>query len=169
MVRDIQKMKTKRAAHKVKILTLFLFIITVSCQAPKTKEEYLNNFEKFVDRVEQNHKKYNKKDWEWADSQFEKYNKKWYLKFKGEYSLENQIKIKALIIEYNSFRNKENLGEIIKELFEKDVNKMKEKVENYVEEDLDEDVEKLIEGATEIGDSAVKVLEDIIEKIDHSF
>jgi len=34
---------------------------------------------------------------------------------------------------------------------------------------MDDDLEKIIEGASAIGDSAIKVLEDIIEKIDNSF
>ena len=46
---------------------------------------------------------------------------------------------------------------------------MKGKLENYIDKNLDEDLDKLIEGASEIGDSAVKVLEEIIEKIDNSF
>jgi len=147
----------------------FALIFLVSCLPPKNKEDYLTRFEKFIDRVEQNHKEYNKNDWEWADTQFEKYNKTWYLKFKGDYTLEDQIKIKGLILKYNAIKNDEDFEKIIKELFEEDVDEIKEKVENYLDNDMDEDLEKLIEGVEEIGDSAVKVLEDITENIDNSF
>lgn len=143
--------------------------MAVSCLAPTTKESYLEKFGKFIERVEQNHKNYNKKDWNCADSQFEKYNNNWYLKFKGEYTLNDQIIIKSLVLKYNSYKSNEDFKQILKDLFEDDVDEMKGKLENYIDKNLDEDLDKLIEGASEIGDSAVKVLEEIIEKIDNSF
>ena len=148
---------------------LIMLIFLVSCLPPKNKEAYILGFEKFVDRVEENHKNYNKKDWEWADSQFNKYSAEWYTKFKGEYTIDDQIKIKTFILKYNSFRNNEDIGKILKDLFKEDVEKMKGKVEEYIDKDMEEDLEKLIDGATEIGDSAIKVLEEIIEKIDNTF
>ena len=156
----------KKTNSLVKLL-LFIFTVTLfqSCTSPKSKEAYIEGFEKFVKRVEKNHDKYNKKDWKWADAQFEKYNNKWYLNYKGDYTLQDQIKIKTLILKYNACKKDEDFGKIINELFEKDVEKFKGKVDDYVEKDM----EKIIESAAEIGDSAIKVLEDIIEKIDKSF
>lgn len=148
---------------------VFALVFLASCFPPKNKEEYLLKFEAFVKRVEENHENYNKKDWEWADSQYEKYHNDWYLKFKGEYTLEEQLKIKGLILKYNTLKNEEDVGKLIKELFEDDVDELKEKIENYIDNEMDEDHEKLIDGAEEIGDSAVKVIEEIIEKIDNSF
>ena len=150
-------------------LIVILFFLTSSCLAPVTKESYLDKFEKFVEHVEQNHTNYNKKDWQWADSQFEKYRKDWYYKFKGEYTLKDQLTIKGLILKYNSLRGNQDFGEILRELFNDDVEDIKEKVQEYIEKDMDEDLDKLIEGAAEIGDSAVKVLEEIIERFDNSF
>ena len=37
------------------------------------------------------------------------------------------------------------------------------------EEDFDEDLENIIDGATEIRDSAVKVMEDAVRRLDESF
>lgn len=141
----------------------------LACLPPDNKEEYILRFERFIGRVEENHKKYNKKDWEWADSQFEKFNDSWYTKFKGNYTLEDQIRIKTLTLKYNALKNNEDFGEVLKELFKNDLDEVKKKVGDYVDKDLDNDLEKIIEGATVIGDSAIKVLEDIIEKIDNSF
>jgi hypothetical protein len=152
-----------------KYFFVFGLVFLVSCFPPKNKEEYLSRFEAFVNRVEENHEKYNKKDWEWANSQFEKYNQDWYLKFKGDYTLEEQIKIKGLILKYNTLKNEEDIGKVIKELFEDDIDEIKQKVKEYIDNDMDEDLDKLLEGAEEIGDSAVKVIEEIIEKIDNSF
>lgn len=137
--------------------------------APSSKESYLERFESFVDRVEQNHKHYNKKDWQWADDQFKKYNTDWYMLFRGEYTLEDQIKVKGFIIEYHSYRDKTDVGEVLREMFKEDVNEIGEKIQEYIDQDLEKDLDELIGGAAIIGDSAVKVLEDVIEEIEESF
>ena len=159
--------KMKQASKYIVVLSLAVFML--GCLAPNSKESYLNKFERFIDKVEQNHKKYNNKDWEWSDSQFEKYNSDWYLRFKDEYTLSDQIKIKSFIIRYHSYKNKEDIALVLKQLFKDDVDDVRAKVEEYIENDMDEHLELLMEGATAIGDSAVKVLEDIIEELEESF
>lgn len=151
------------------ILVISLMLFVVSCLTPTSKESYLEKFERFIDRVEENHKKYNDKDWDWADSQFEKYNGDWYLKFREDYNLSDQIKIKSLIIRYHSYKSKDDFNEVLKQLFKEDVDDVRRKVEEYIDNDMDEDLDIIMEGAAAIGDSAVKVLEDIIEELEDSF
>lgn len=156
----------KRTTKYFFILPLMVFM--VSCM-PKSKEAYLERFEHFVERVEEHHKKYSKKDWEWADSQLKKYNSEWYPEFHNEFTLQDQIKIKSLIIKYHSLKNKESFGNMLRDLLRDDANEIGEKVEEYIDNDMDEDLEKVIDGVSEIEDSAVKVLEDVIEKLDETF
>lgn len=164
------KIKVQRMKQISKyILVVSLVAFMVSCLAPMSKESYLEKFETFVDRVEKNHKKYNKKDWEWTDSQFQKYNCDWYLKFGDEFTLSDQIKIKSLIIRYHSYKNKEDISDLLKQLFKDDVDEVRNKVEEYIENDMDDDLGTIMEGATAIGDSAVKVLEDVIKELEESF
>ncbi len=151
------------------ISVVSLVFLVVSCWAPSSKEAYLEQFEKFVERVDQNHKKYTSKDWEWADERFEKYNSEWYRKFQDELTLEDQIKIKSLIIKYHTLKNKQSVGDILRDLFKDDVNHFGKKMEEYIDEDMDEDIDRIIDGAEAIGDSAVKVLEDVVRKLDQSF
>jgi len=151
------------------LVSIGLVFIMVSCLMPNSKEAYLEKFERFVDRVEQNHKNYNAKDWEWANSQFDKYNHDWYLKFTDEFTIEDQLKIKSLIIRYHSYKNKQGIIEMLRDLFKDDVDEMGEKIEEYIDNNMEEDLEKLKKGATTIGDSAIKVLEDIIRELDESF
>lgn len=151
------------------MLVLGIVVLMFGCSAPNTKENYLERFERFVSRVEKNHKEYNKKDWEYTDERFEKYNKEWYLKFSDEFTLNDQIKIKGCIIRYHACRNKNDIGEMLKQIFKEDVDDIHKSIKEYVEKDLDADLEKIIEGATAIGDSAVKVLEDAITKFEDSF
>ncbi len=151
------------------ILVVGLVVLMMSCLAPNSKEAYLEKFERFINRVEQNHKKYTDKDWEWADGQFQKYNTEWYLKFKDEYTLQDQLKIKGLIIRFYSYKNNEEINEVLNNLFKEDVDDVRKKIKEYIDKDMDEDINKLLEGAAAIGDSAVKVLEDIIREFDESF
>lgn len=163
-----EELKQMRKISKYIVFTSLVVFMT-SCLSPNSKESYIEKFEHFVNRVEQNHKKYNNKDWQWADSQFQKYNGEWYLKFSDEFTVPDQIKIKSLIIRYHSYKNKEDISEILKQLFKDDVDDVREKVEKYIENDMDEHIDLLLEGATAIGDSAVKVLEDIIRELEESF
>lgn len=150
-------------------LTVLLFLVLFSCTAPDTKEEYLSQFGNFVEKVRDNKKNYTKSDWEWADKRFKKYRYDWYLKFKGHYTLKDQITIKGLILEYNSLKKNEDFGQIVKQLFGKDLENVQKKIDEYAKKDMDKDLEELIDGATEIGDSAVKVLEDVIKTLDKTF
>jgi len=156
-------------AVKRNLLVLLLIVLMVSCWAPSSKEAYLEQFERFVERVDQNHKKYTKKDWEWADERFEKYDSEWYRKFQDNFSMEDQIKIKSLIIKYHTLKNKQSVGDILRDLFKDDVNHFGKKLEDYIDNDMDDDIDRIIEGAEAIGDSAVKVLEDVVRNLDQSF
>lgn len=151
------------------VFGIILAIFMVSCLTPSSKESYLEKFERFVDRVEQNHEKYTEKDWEWAEEQFQKYSSDWYLKFKSEYTFHDQIKIKGFIIRYHSYKTRQDVGEVLNQLFKEDVDDVRKKVKEYIDNDMDEDLDKLLDGAAAIGDSAVKVLEDIIKELDESF
>lgn len=158
----------------MKQLTKYIFIVSlvvfaVSCLAPMSKESYLEGFERFVDRVEKNHEKYNKKDWEWANSQFQKYNGDWYEEYCDEFTLSDQLKIKSFIIRYYSYQDEEDIAEILEQFFKEDLDEVREKIQEYIANDLDEDIEVIIDGAAAIGDSAVKVLEDIIKELEESF
>ncbi len=151
------------------MLVCSLFLAFGACSAPRSGEAYIEKFERFVNRVEKNHKHYNIHDWEYADKQFEKYNHEWYLKFSNEFTLSDQVRIKSCIIRYHSFKSKDNLSEVLKQLFKEDMNEARQIIKSYIEKDLDEDVDKLIKSATAIGDSAVKVLEDVIRELEDSF
>ncbi|WP_321370856.1 DUF6565 domain-containing protein [uncultured Draconibacterium sp.] len=150
-------------------ILIICFAALIACAAPTTKEDYLDSFERFVQRVESNHKKYTQKDWEWADQRFERFNSVWYLDYRDDFTVEDQIKIKGLIIKYHALKNKESVGDLLRDLFKDDVNNIGDKVQKYIDEDMDEDLDKIIKGATEIGDSAVKVMEDIVRELDESF
>lgn len=157
-----------RIVAKLMLVIAIIFMVS-SCLVPTSKDSYLQDFEKFVDRVKKHHKDYNKKDWKWADSMFEKYSKDWYQKFKNDLTTEEKLEVVKLKLLYRNYKEPDVVHELYKNFIDDDATELKEKFDEYIEEDFEEDIDKLIEGMKEIGDSAVKVVEDIIEKIDNRF
>lgn len=146
------------------ILLIGILFLMNSCFAPANKEVYLEKFEIFIETVEKGHDQYTQEDWEWADKRFEKFSGEWYRKFKGEYTLEDQIRIKGLTFAYKMLRGDENSDSLLNDLLKEDLDDFKKKIDDYLENDADEDFQKLKEEAKELGDSALKILEKIIEE-----
>ena len=147
----------------------FFFVFFCSCLKPAGKEAYLSGFKKFIERVERHHANYNKNDWEWADRKFEQYSNTWYFKFKDELSSRDELEVVIMKLKYQNMKNPNIISDVLKNLGQEDNQEIKEKINDYIENDFDKDVEKMMEGLKEIGDSAVKVLDDIFEEIDNRF
>ena len=147
------------------LLVGILFLMQ-SCFAPANKEVYLEEFEEFVETVEKGHKQYTREDWEWADERFEKFSGEWYRKFKGEYTLEDQIRIKGLVFAYKMLRGDENADSTLNDLFREDLDDFKKRLDDYLENDAEKDLEKLIKEAGELGDSAVDLLEEVLKELE---
>jgi hypothetical protein len=149
-------------------LFIFMAIAGTSC-TPTTKDSYLMRFERFVDSVKLNYKNYNKRDWKYADERFKRFSKEWYEQFKNELSAGEEIKVAALITRYQSYKGINKLREFYDDVFKEDSNKVKAKIKYYIDNNMDEDLEKLKQGAKEIGDSTLKVVNDIIKELDKKF
>jgi len=145
---------------------LFAILLTISsCLVPGSKESYLENFEKFIDRVEKEHHEYNEKDWKWTDKQFQKFSEEWYDEYRNELTFQEKLQVKMMILKYKAFRGEEELDSGIKRFLREDTKELKEEIEEYIENDAEEDLQKIREGMEEIGDSAVKVFEDIVRSL----
>ncbi len=144
--------------------TIIILFSAASCSAPDSKEVYLDRFEKFVSKVGENHNDYKKSDWDYADERFKKYSQEWHKKFKEELTLKEELRVVALNVKYEAYRGKNKAKDLYKEVLKEDVDKIKKKIKYYIDNDMDEDLEKLKSGAKEIGDSAVKVVNDIIHE-----
>ncbi|MFW6309620.1 MAG: DUF6565 domain-containing protein [Prolixibacteraceae bacterium] len=158
--------KFQHKVHLPVIITVTLCLFLSSCLLLADKKTYISRFEKFVDRVEKEHEKYDKRDWEWADSQFEKFSETWYEEYRDELTLKEKLKVQMLIVHYESIRGRNKTEKRIREYLKEDAEELKEKMDEYLKEDAGEDLRKLKEGMKEIGDSAVKVFEDIVKSLE---
>jgi hypothetical protein len=150
----------------LKTLSLLLLIFScISCLIPGTKKHYLNNYERFVSDVEKNREKFSFSDWRWANERFRKYDGEWYDKFRNELNPEEKTQVSGLKTRYLAARAQTRYGRFMHEDVEKNLDKLKEGVKDYMKNDLDNDVRDISKGAREIGDSAKKVMEDVIKEI----
>lgn len=158
----------EKIRSKVFVFAMLIAVVIVasSCSEPSSKEAYLEKFESFVENVGEDYRNYSKKDWKYSEERFQKFSKEWHDKFKDDLTLKEKIKVAGLIVKYKSFNKGRKLEDFYDDVLKKDVDKVKEKIEYYIDNDMTEDLEKLKEGAKEIGDSVLKVVEDIIEEIE---
>ncbi len=162
-------MKLNKSKWFLAAVLLVLTTTMYSCMVPANKEAYLKNFKSFVERVGKNHNDFNKKDWKWADTTFDKFSKDWYRNYKDELTTDDELEVIELKLKYQSYKQPDVIKQIYKDLVENEGTELKEKINEYIDNDMDEDVDHLIDGMKEIGDSAMKVVEDVIEKIDNRF
>lgn len=152
-------MRNKRLL-RISIMIVLAFIV-ISCSPPVTKDAYLEKFGAFIKRVEKNYRDYKKRDWEWANARFEKFSKTWYDQFRDQLSIDEKIKVAGMVLEYESFKELDKTGNFYKKYLKRDIEAAQEDMKEYMEKDFSKDLDKFIEGAREIGDSALRVLDDI--------
>ena len=149
-----------------KILLALAFMLSVtSCMVPSSKESYIRNFERFVKDVEKNADSFKAGDWKWANARFSKYSVEWYEKFRVDLKMEENVKISSLRVRYLAAKEGSRTGKFIDEHLRKHIDTMGDEMKKYLDENLYKDVEEIKKGAKEIGDSAVKVMEDVLKEI----
>ncbi len=144
------------------IVLLYFFLIN-SCTAPLSKEEYLKDYEEFIETVSKDCKTYDENDWKKKDEKFDKFNREWYDKFKEEFTWKDELVLGKNSVQYNMYRAKNDVKGFLESLFGTN-DEIEEKVKHYVENDLEEDLEDLINEAKEISDSAEIFINDLIKK-----
>ncbi|MFB6317014.1 DUF6565 domain-containing protein [Saccharicrinis sp. FJH54] len=111
------------------VITVFLISVMYSCSfEPGSKDAYLSQFNDFVENVGNSYKDYTDETWEKKDKQFSKYTDEWYMKFKDELNVKEQITVKKLAIKYALYRN----GEDLKGGLEEGIKALKELGEEFL-------------------------------------
>lgn len=154
---------------KSKIIIFLLFgamsVMLTSCAIPANKEQYLKGFERFVKDVEKNSPDFKISDWRWANKKYRKYTDEWYHKFRDELTVTERMHVAGLKIRYNLLKEGTSSARIIDKRVEEELNRLGKDLDKYLDENLDRDIERISKGAREIGDSALKVMEDVLNEI----
>ena len=146
-------------------MVVFLIFSATSCFAPTSIADYLDRFERFVREVEKNKSKFKESDWEWANKRYSKFTGFYYERFRDELNGEQKIKVTLLKGRYLAAKGSSSLGRLIQENLKKEVDKLGKDVQKYLDENLEKDLEEISKGAREIGDSAVRVVEEVLKEL----
>jgi type II secretory pathway component GspD/PulD (secretin) len=131
-----------------------------------SKESYLEKYDDFVTDVSENYKSYSEKDWKKATQKHENFSGKWYETFENEFSLKDQIKIKANQTKWYYYRNLADITSTIRQLFESlDVKGMKKQVQYYIDNNMQSDLQKFYEEAQKAGKAAEETVAEIFEEL----
>jgi len=127
----------------------------------------MEDFKSFVEEVEQAEDRYTAEDWVKATEKFDKFSGEWYKEFSDEFTLKENLLIGKYSLEFNILKVKQESKDFI-ELFNKeDYNEVKEKLQYYIDNDMDEDIEFVKKQAEEVGETAIKSLEEIMNELEH--
>ena len=111
-------MKT-RLMMFVAVIALFVFN---GCS--DSKESYVKDFKKFIEKVEAAGSDYTEEDWKKADQKFETFTGDRYEKFSSELTIDEQIEITKLKATYATRRGLSNLKNGVDKLLDSDILKM---------------------------------------------
>ena len=153
-----------RLIFKLLVVVMIMHAGT-SCSIPSSKERYLANFERFVQNVEKESPDFKPRDWRYAEKRYQRYSVEWYQKFREDFTLQEQIKVAGLKLRYQAVKEGAGLRRLLDEQVVKDLEKMGEDVGKYLDENLDRDLDRISRGAREIGDSARKVVDDLVKEL----
>ena len=119
-------MKT-RLMMFVAVIALFVFN---GCS--DSKESYVKDFKKFIEKVEAAGSDYTEEDWKKADEKFETFTGDRYEKFSSELTIDEQVEITKLKATYATRRGLSNLKNGVDKLLDSDILKM-EKNKNTID------------------------------------
>lgn len=107
------------------------FMSFSSCKEAIFKQQYVSNFETFIEELRKDHIKYTEEDWKKAEEKFKFLSETEFEKFKNDLSNEDKSKINTLKGNYFGIYTKHKAGELGDEL--KDLLKQAEGVLDEIE------------------------------------
>lgn len=113
------------------LLVVLMVLFTLSCNA-KSKDSYVKNFDKFVEKVKTQCSDYSEADWKKADKTYKKYEAQ-FDKFKSELSKDDLVKVAKLKANYAALQLKRGAS-AVKEGVKKAVKEGGEAVDDLLDD-----------------------------------
>ena len=149
----------------VKLIFIVLFFVLSSC-SPMNKDSYMQEYKEFIAEVKQSSATYTQEDWEKATIRFEKFTGTWYDDFSDELSIRDNLLISKYSVEFGIVKLKNESIDFINLFNKEDYEEVKAKMQYYVDNDMQKDIEYVQQQAKEVGETAVKSLEEIIKELE---
>ena len=140
-------------------------LLLTSC-TPQTKEDYLEDYNKFIVDVDNESSIYTEENWKKIKEEYAKFNGEWYEKFEDELTWKEEIIIAKYQFEFNLIKFK-NDSESIGDLFSKeDYDEITEQLKFYTENQMESDIAFILEQAAEIGVAYAEIVDSLLTNID---
>ena len=153
--------------NQIKLITpFFVFLLFIvgfsSCKNTiDTKEEYLEEYELFIEGIKKKKDSYSEEQWKQTDEKFAKFNEELYNQFENELSFLEQARIAKYALVYSTTRGIKALNRALED----------GKVENAIDEmtdffdkDLQNDLDNVISDLKELWDDELK--DELSEKLE---
>ena len=146
----------------VSIITLLL----VNCSTPLNKGSYMKKFDAFIADISDNHKAYSDKDWEKKTVRYKQFSDEWYAKFKNDFTMKDEIAIKANQVKFNYYRTFNQSSNLIKQLINSlNIKELKEQAAFYLKNDMKNDLKNMYEEAQKAGKEAEAAVAEILKEL----
>ncbi|MEI7747653.1 MAG: DUF6565 domain-containing protein [Chlorobiaceae bacterium] len=89
-----------------------IILLLSSCNVFYSKDKYINDFQVFVDKVEQNYQEYTEADWVSTDKEYEKYTVEYYNKYKAELTEKDKYALGKIKGAYNVLKLKKEVKKV---------------------------------------------------------
>ncbi|MBL4586358.1 MAG: hypothetical protein JKX84_04765 [Flavobacteriales bacterium] len=126
----------------------------------------MERYKDFVAEIKEKQETFEEGDWKGADEEYAKFSEEWYRKFEDEFTFKEKLILSKYEIQYNYIKAKKEAIDIFDVFVREDYEELREQVKYYADNDMEEDLKTLVKEAKEVGDSAVKMLEEIITELE---
>lgn len=155
----------------------FLLIISLVGCSSVSKTQFLENYDEFMEEVQEDHEDYSSKDWKKKNESLKTFLEDEYPQFEEDLTKKEKVRIWAQALTYQVYQHKEEVIEEIEKNEEVYVEMIEEHVEfvTEVNEEIIEDVlpelERILPELKEVGKSLIERLEEkgTFEKLEKSF
>ena len=159
-------MKHSQVKNLAKNLIACVMMLGFMACAPMSKKSYLEKYDDFISEISDNYQTYDDKTWKKQAEKYENFSGKWYDKFEDEFTLKDQISIRANQAKWYYYRNLKSATSTVKQLLDAlDIKGIKKQIQYYIDNNMQNDLQKLYEDAQKAGKDAQKAVAEILEEL----
>lgn len=148
-----------------KLFYSFLAIVFLFSCAPSSKDTYIADYKKFINRVSDEYKTYNEKDWDRAQRKLDKFSGEWYDKFSTELSTKEKITVTGYKAKFNYLCALGKSGNAINDIVDSFKENGGSELEEYVDEELEDDINDVVKEAEKVGKDLLDYIEEWIDEV----
>jgi hypothetical protein len=146
------------------LLLLCVVSLSLSCSAPITKEQYIDDFRSFVVGIENLGGDNEKKKWAANQTLYEKYVGEWYKKLSNDFTWREELEISQLKVRFHTLQAfylaKQLTGQV-----QEDYTEAAEALRIYVENNMQDDLDFILKNVGSSGEAVHAEITALLDAI----